>query len=410
MANSRRTDRGHIAVEALERRCLFSASLTGAFGGRFPSSLQPGGKNSVTVRILNTGDATTNGSAAVALYASTDPTLDAGDTLLATKARAGHLKSGAGANLPIRFASPTTLPDGSYYLLGKITTNDPASAAAPSLFASAAPVIIDQPSMDLVTEFTAVPARPIQTNGIISSERRATVRLVNIGNVPANGTVQVNLYMSDGPVLDNSSTLAGGVARLRVRLAPGRSRAASARLILPSGTTPGNYRLFAVMTPQKQIVERRAADAVAASADQVDVTSNVPDDVLAANFRRRRRDCIYYDGGDYAADTAATYGASDLVVAGPSVPPGFTPPAPTSNPSTAPTSQPSTEPWDAGLPQAQADVAAEQSAAAADGSGDSGDDSGGSGDSGDGGSDDDDDGDFGDSGGDDGGGDGGDDD
>src|SRR4051812_15077806 len=69
-------------VERLEDRRLLSADLAPAFVGDLPPTLPPAGKNQVTVRVGNVGDAKAVGAVTVRVYASTDATLDAGDVPL----------------------------------------------------------------------------------------------------------------------------------------------------------------------------------------------------------------------------------------------------------------------------------------------------------------------------------------
>lgn len=400
---------GGAAVEALEARRLFSAELTGQFAVHLPAALPPGGNNRVSVRIANLGNAVAAGPVTVTLYASADPSLDSGDALLGQTAVRVRLRPRASAGVSVGFASPTTLADGNYYLVAQLAAAPGVGLAAGGVFASPITVVVRQPVVDLVTEFVQSPGLPIKTNGIVATPRQATVELVNVGNVAVQGAVNVDLYLTGGDVLSAGAASAASTMRVALRLPPGEGWLVPARLVLPSGTMPGGYRLFAVTTPVRgnALQQKAQADDVAAAAQQVSVVGSVPDAVLAANYQKYHHHCDYYNGDDYCSDDGATFGDSDVVLSGDTVPPGFTPPAPGS-PTTAPTTQPTTDPssgsWDSGLPDATATGANAQNADAGgdDGSTDPGD-SGGStdpGDSGDGGDDGGDD-----DGGDDGGGD-----
>src|ERR687890_13094 len=72
--------RGSCCAELLEQRQLLSGDLTGAFTGAVPAGFLPRGKNKLAVQVMNTGDADITDPFRVALFASTDATLDDGDT------------------------------------------------------------------------------------------------------------------------------------------------------------------------------------------------------------------------------------------------------------------------------------------------------------------------------------------
>ena len=72
-------------MRRLEDRRLLSADLSAAFSGRLPTALPPDGTSNIQIRLTDHGSLIAQGPAQVQLFASTDMTLDAGDTLLATK-------------------------------------------------------------------------------------------------------------------------------------------------------------------------------------------------------------------------------------------------------------------------------------------------------------------------------------
>jgi len=145
------------------------------------------------------------GRLSVTLYASTDATLDSSDTALATVSSSIRLRPGQDHRLSFQFSTPLTLATGSDYLLAEI---DGGGAAGGSVFASANPVAVQQPDVDLVTEFVYLPGSAIQTNGIVWNQPWAAIQVVNIGSTVARGTVDLGLYISSSTVLDGSAARA----------------------------------------------------------------------------------------------------------------------------------------------------------------------------------------------------------
>src|SRR5437660_7900374 len=138
-----------VVVESLETRLLWSADLSGSFLGRLPDALSPFKPNRVAVRINNMGDQPAGGRVNVNLFASPSLTPGGDQTLLATTARAIHLRPGQSVNVPLRFNSPSTLQDGNYYLLAQIGSDASSTVASPQI------ISIRQPFIDLVGQFSS---------------------------------------------------------------------------------------------------------------------------------------------------------------------------------------------------------------------------------------------------------------
>ena len=99
--------------------------------------VDPGHRRLTRLRITNTGNFTASGQFMLDLYTSTDQTLDASDTLIASLAKHILLRPGHSMLVDLRFLAPSSLAAGSYYLI----------AAASS---STRPVDIDSADKDVI--------------------------------------------------------------------------------------------------------------------------------------------------------------------------------------------------------------------------------------------------------------------
>ena len=343
MSISRELRQSAVTAEPLENRRLLSASLSAAFTGQVPSVLMAGGRQQADITLENQGNAPARGSVTVDLYASPTPTPSGGDTLLAQISRPVSIRSAGEKNLAVAFVAPSALAGQDDYLVAEISS---AHGITAGTFASATPISFQQPYVNLAAAFVQSPLAAT-TNGIVSSGQAALINLTNQGNVAARGAVTVNVYLSANNVLDSASVLAGQALAVHVNLAPGASRLVPVRLLVPNGTAPGNFQLFAVATPLHGFVQRNPAEAVAAATESLTVISTVDYNVLMVNYKRHHRRCEYYTGSDYCADQYVENGDNEEVLVGTIVPPlpdsSTLEPLPTPSP-TEPTPENPTEP------------------------------------------------------------------
>lgn len=99
----------------------------------------------------------------------------------------------------------------------------------------------EPPTVDLAATIDAKPLRPVGPGGNVS----VGVRLANAGRATALGSVDVDLFLSADPVLDDSDVLVGSVANPRTNLKTGKSRRLRIRFQAPAGLAPGSYHVFA---------------------------------------------------------------------------------------------------------------------------------------------------------------------
>ena len=324
------------SLEALERRRLLSATWIASFRGSVPSALAPGATGHVIVAARETGLAPASDTITAALYASPEPTLGADATSLGELSRSVGRGTRALA-FNFRFSDPGTLPDGSYYLIATV-----ASASAmtnPGVAASAHPVSLVQPVVDVAGSIVAQPVYPVLMVGRRAGMGTARVALFNAGNVPASGAVNVTLYASSDGMIDASSQVIGTGRALRV--AAGKSKVVTVRLSVPYSVAAGSYTLLAQVNPPGGAARKSA---VAVAPNPLVVTNTLPVFMVI----RHHRECYYgEDNGqwiDYGDDAAAAglasgLGALDTTDQAPS---DLGAAVPSTNPTTSPTTDPTT--------------------------------------------------------------------
>jgi len=106
---------GPVAIEAPV------VDLAAGFGGTGTVRVRPGRNGTAAVTITNDGNVTATGALDLTLYASTDPTLDATDSVLTSlPGRKVKLKAGKTQTVRVKFAAPSAA-GGSYSLIASVT-------------------------------------------------------------------------------------------------------------------------------------------------------------------------------------------------------------------------------------------------------------------------------------------------
>jgi uncharacterized repeat protein (TIGR03803 family) len=207
-----------------------------------------------TVTVGLTDALPVNGLVTIRLYASSDGAVDSASSLVRTFESPVNIKAGVqfAINVPI-VSLPTTLPSGFYRLLAQAT--DPFGNVA--ITASGPGVEIAAPAVAFSGTLSAI-TLPAQSISGLQTPAMATLLLSNDGNIPSQGPVIVQLYLSpDGTVANGTAIRAA--ARL-LYLLPGTSTV----IRLPLGAIPaglaGSYFLVA------QVSGPRGATATVSSA------------------------------------------------------------------------------------------------------------------------------------------------
>jgi hypothetical protein len=229
----------------------FASTPAGGIGGE---------KDSLKLRLTNSGGEKFSGPVTVAVYASADEAVSADDVTVTTLTLPRiALRPGGSKSLRVKFTRPDGLADGSYEYIASATatgTNTaPAQAVAP------AAVIIETPNIDLATTFasdTPVAVRP-------GRPATALVTIHNLGNVTATGTLSLSLYASADQALDDSDVILATLPR-KAHLKAGQAVTVRVRFTAPAGDAGGTYSLIASTTSSLQRPDTHSSNDTAAVA------------------------------------------------------------------------------------------------------------------------------------------------
>ncbi|MFN4241691.1 MAG: right-handed parallel beta-helix repeat-containing protein [Tepidisphaerales bacterium] len=195
-----------------------------------------------TVRVTNAGNQPFSGNIPIAALVSATPTPDTSAPVLTVAPRLS-LRPGQSRPVKVSFTLPTDRPTGDYHLLFRVNHGAAvAELSADNNLTSALPLRLEQPFVDVAVSFRNPPA------SVLPGARRPTpfaVVLTNAGNVPARGSVVLDLLRSAADTLDpaTASTLAS--LTRRVTIAPGRSTVITLPVRLAADAEPGSGFVFA---------------------------------------------------------------------------------------------------------------------------------------------------------------------
>jgi len=264
------------AVELLEARQLLSADLTGAFTGVVPSAFAVAKTNPLTVRVTNVGDATAIGNMTVTLYASAGSTPDGSQVALTGPVtRRVNLKMGKSINIPFRATAPASLATGNYYVLADIV---PSSAigdvdVSDKFAPTPSTITITQPFVDLEGSLSTKAAGTFTVGSRPPKLISATVSVLNAGNVPARGLMQIDLYASSGQTISSTDTLLASKSFGRVAIVNGKSQR-FVITVVPGKTVPsGTFYLVGRINPSDAIAESNTNNNIAPSSGTIVVVN-----------------------------------------------------------------------------------------------------------------------------------------
>jgi subtilase family serine protease len=241
---------------------LAIAAVTG------PATGVPGGSVTVSTTVTNAG-AVASAACRLGIYLSTDPTIGAGDVLLATRSVPALAPGAASAE-----ATAVTLPANAAgaYWLGAIADLDGVVAEADEVnnaLAASAPLTIGLP--DLVVAAVTGPA-----TGLPGGSITVSTTVTNTGTV-ASAACRVGIYLSTDPTIGAGDVLLA--TRSVPALAPGAASAEATAVTLPANAA-GTYWLGAIADLDGVVAEAgEANNALAASAP---LTIGLPDLVASA--------------------------------------------------------------------------------------------------------------------------------
>ena len=218
-----------------------------------PAAVVGGDPGRVKIRIENKGTATYDRTAAITLYASADAVLDATDVSMTTiPDRPLRIGPGGHKDVRVGFNYPTSLPDGTYFVIAKVDPGTAVVDADPTnnTSTSATPVRIQAPFVDLRADTIHVATGPLG-----AGTNRVDVTVSNLGNVPVVGPLTISLSAVP-PGLAGTETALGQVTRVVKIGENGGRKTFRITFLLPLALPRGTYFLHARVDPDQHYSER----------------------------------------------------------------------------------------------------------------------------------------------------------
>jgi hypothetical protein len=208
--------------------------IAATFASKLPADLIGGTDSKMKLRLANTSDGSFNRPLTVTIFASTDNAISGDDRAIATLS-IDQLKLSAfkAKNAKVTITYPADLA-GSFFLIAQ--SNATATGTTPVANATATQVAVTPPTVDLQTTFSKSPIRV--TPGRATS---TSIVIRNLGNVPAIGTVNVNLDSS----FDEIDTPLTSLLGKSIRLKPGKAVKIKLKFIAPVDLAVGTVSLIA---------------------------------------------------------------------------------------------------------------------------------------------------------------------
>ncbi|MFN0243836.1 MAG: CARDB domain-containing protein [Planctomycetota bacterium] len=232
-----------------------------------PAAVVAGTSISVSDTVKNQGGSSAT-DLQVAIYLSSDPTVEAGDRLLGFRT-IGVLASGTSSSGGGTLTVPASTTAGTYYVgawaddaasIVELSETNNARVASGTLTVSSAVL----PNL-VVSALTFTPAAAVAGETIDVSD---TVR--NIGNAPS-GAFQVGIYLSSDALVTPFDRLLG--LRAVTALAAGASASSGGSLTLPLNLTAGSYFVGAIVDPGGAANELDELDNARVAGAQLDVSA-----------------------------------------------------------------------------------------------------------------------------------------
>jgi subtilase family serine protease len=238
---------------------LPASPLTATFTSAPAASATEGSTGVLDLLLTNTTSSKFSGPVSVTLYASTDNSLSANDTAIATiTLRRINIAADHSRTIKLKFDYSMSLPNGSYDVLASVsatgTNTAPVEADALSTVALAAPAV------DLATSFggqSTIAVNPGHGD-------TAIVTIENLGNVTATGLLNLLLYASTAPTLDSSAQLLASMTSHMIHIRAGHSITLRLHFTAPVGMPAGSYSLIASSTSATNPSDGNASNNVAA--------------------------------------------------------------------------------------------------------------------------------------------------
>jgi len=211
-----------------------------------PDSVVGGVKGAAVVTVTNTGNQAVSGPVTITLLASLDPNADGADTpLVVLSNKPVKLKPGKARRFRTRFVVPQSLVDGNYFIVAKVEPGSGITDVGPlnDVSATAMPITVAAPFTDLTGQGPASPSG--LTPGAAAT---IPVTVSNQGNVPARGTIAIQVLAAASATPSASDTTLANSANVKVNLKPSASKTFNVKAQVPSTLPAGTYTLLAVIS------------------------------------------------------------------------------------------------------------------------------------------------------------------
>jgi hypothetical protein len=245
MPSNRPRFRSGVSIDPLERRVFLSAAglLPTPLKSTVPTSTVAGEKagGSIKVALTNSLATVEKGKATVAVYASTDLTLDpAADVLVGSLTKPVNVKPGKKTAVTVAVKTLAALPAGFWYLLVATTDSagNTAEAAVPQTVNMATATVIFTPAF-------VGRGLPPTAKGNQKLKGSVRIRLTNTGNATSPGPVFVGVTASLTPGLAGYGIFSKS---FKLKIKAGKSAVVSVPVKLLPAIPAGVYYTVAVVS------------------------------------------------------------------------------------------------------------------------------------------------------------------
>jgi len=226
--------------------------LTASLVAALPQSVVGGGKGTTVVTVGEAGTELAAGTYTVELFASPNPYVATGQTPFQSFPEKLKLKENAAKSLHLKFAYPSSLSDGHYYIITTVSTGSARDLnLANNTAVSTAPVLIAKPFVKLSGGALTAPT----FNGV--KPVLVSLTLTNAGNITASATTAIQFFASTTGTPTGAISLA--TVPLRLKLKSGAAHVYKAKLALPTTLPAGTYMLVALLDPANIFNDPNAA-------------------------------------------------------------------------------------------------------------------------------------------------------
>ncbi len=240
--------------------------LVASLSGTLPKSALSGDSGKVLLRITNRGKMIATGSTFIPIYASADQSLDSSDLQITQYSTRFNLRPGQSQSISILFKYPAGF-SGPMHVIASVNPADviAETSYANDVAATSKAVMVAAPFVDLAGSYGQLRTMRRSSPGTVP------IKIDNLGNVPAVGSIPVDMYLSSDTTLDSADTLIAHIDSLPINIKPRKAKILS----LPvRGTLPpaGHYYLILQLNVPQGVSERNIANNTVVSGSTISLT------------------------------------------------------------------------------------------------------------------------------------------